>query len=134
MAWPPSTHQDVKDAITALQTSVAAKAPAASPAFTGTPTAPTASSGTSTTQVATTAFVAAALAAFSGGGGSDADALMVAVYSGTGTPVRPEVVTSGRRCLWICLTSTLPPFVTSGTGGQPDDSVLDPGDLCVVIG
>jgi hypothetical protein len=36
---------------------------AASPAFTGTPTAPTATAGTNTTQIATTAFVAAALAA-----------------------------------------------------------------------
>ena len=35
-------------------------APLASPALTGTPTAPTASSGTSTTQIATTAFVAPA--------------------------------------------------------------------------
>lgn len=34
-----------------------------SPAFTGTPTAPTASSGTSSTQVATTAFVQAAISA-----------------------------------------------------------------------
>ena len=33
------------------------RAPLASPAFTGTPTAPTASSGTNTTQIATTAFV-----------------------------------------------------------------------------
>lgn len=32
-----------------------------SPAFTGTPTAPTAPTGTSTTQLATTAFVAAEL-------------------------------------------------------------------------
>lgn len=37
------------------------RAPLASPAFTGTPTAPTAPSGTSSTQIATTAFVAAAL-------------------------------------------------------------------------
>ncbi len=42
---------------------LALKAPLASPAFTGTPTAPTATAGTSTTQVATTAFVAAAVAA-----------------------------------------------------------------------
>lgn len=39
---------------------VNAKAPLASPALTGTPTAPTAASGTNTTQIATTAFVAAA--------------------------------------------------------------------------
>lgn len=38
-----------------------AKANLASPAFTGTPTAPTAASGTSTTQVATTAFVSTAV-------------------------------------------------------------------------
>ena len=37
---------------------VNAKAPLASPALTGTPTAPTAASGTNTTQIATTAFVA----------------------------------------------------------------------------
>ena len=36
------------------------KAPLASPALTGTPTAPTAAAGTNTTQIATTAFVAAA--------------------------------------------------------------------------
>lgn len=36
---------------------LAGKAPLASPAFTGTPTAPTATAGTSSTQVATTAFV-----------------------------------------------------------------------------
>jgi hypothetical protein len=38
---------------------VDSKAPLASPAFTGTPTAPTATAGTNTTQVATTAFVLA---------------------------------------------------------------------------
>lgn len=49
--------------ITDLTTDLAAKAPLASPALTGTPTAPTATGGTNTTQLATTAFVAAALAA-----------------------------------------------------------------------
>jgi hypothetical protein len=38
---------------------LAAKAPLASPAFTGTPTAPTATAGANTTQIATTAFVMA---------------------------------------------------------------------------
>ena len=41
----------------------------ASPALTGTPTAPTATAGTNTTQIATTAFVAEALSGFTGGGG-----------------------------------------------------------------
>jgi hypothetical protein len=40
-----------------VQTQLDGKAGLASPAFTGTPTAPTASTGTNTTQVATTAFV-----------------------------------------------------------------------------
>jgi len=39
-------------------------APAASPAFSGTPTAPTATAGTSTTQLATTAFVQAAVGGY----------------------------------------------------------------------
>ena len=41
----------------AIQTQFNTKAPLASPALTGTPTAPTASSGTATTQVATTQYV-----------------------------------------------------------------------------
>jgi hypothetical protein len=40
-----------------LTTSIATKAPLASPALTGVPTAPTAAAGTNTTQLATTAFV-----------------------------------------------------------------------------
>lgn len=48
-------------------------APLASPAFTDTPTAPTAAPGTNTTQVATTAFVTAAVAAGGGGGGAGLD-------------------------------------------------------------
>lgn len=48
---------------TTMTNALAAKAPLASPTFTGTPSAPTATAGTNTTQVATTAFVAAALAA-----------------------------------------------------------------------
>jgi len=46
-----------------VTTSIATKAPLASPALTGVPTAPTASSGTDTTQVATTAFVTGAISA-----------------------------------------------------------------------
>lgn len=43
------------------------KAPLASPAFTGTPTAPTATTGTSTTQIATTEFVANTVGAMTSG-------------------------------------------------------------------
>lgn len=58
------TELNYVDGVTsAIQTQLDAKAPLASPALTGTPTAPTATAGTGTTQVATTAFVQAAVAA-----------------------------------------------------------------------
>lgn len=69
--------------VTNLTTDLAAKAPLASPALTGTPTAPTAGSGTNTTQVATTAFVQDAVVAAGGGtvthtvGALTADVLVV---------------------------------------------------------
>ena len=47
--------------VTSLTTDLAAKAPLASPALTGTPTAPTATAGTNTTQVATTAYTTSAV-------------------------------------------------------------------------
>ena len=60
----------------------------ASPAFTGTPTAPTASPGTNTTQIATTAFVTAAVGAAGGGDvtkvGTPADN-QIGVWTGDGT-------------------------------------------------
>lgn len=54
--------------IVGLVAALAAKAPLASPALTGTPTAPTASPGDNSTKIATTAYVDAAVAA--GGGGA----------------------------------------------------------------
>lgn len=48
--------------ITGLTSALADKAPLASPALTGTPTAPTASQGTNSTQIATTAYVRTAIA------------------------------------------------------------------------
>ena len=51
------SHNHIISNVDGLQTALDAKAPLASPAFTGTPTAPTASIGTSTTQLATTAYV-----------------------------------------------------------------------------
>ncbi|MFT0892740.1 hypothetical protein [Pseudochelatococcus sp. G4_1912] len=77
--FPPSEHthalEDVPglaaalgdkasaDDLASLTLAIGDKAPLASPAFTGSPTAPTASTGTNTTQIATTAFTHAALAA-----------------------------------------------------------------------
>lgn len=54
-----NTADTAKPVSTAQQTALNLKADLASPALTGTPTAPTATVGTNTTQVATTAFVLA---------------------------------------------------------------------------
>jgi ferric-dicitrate binding protein FerR (iron transport regulator) len=62
-SFPPSTHSHAISQVNGLQTALDAKAALASPALTGTPTAPTAVTGTNTTQIATTAFVAAAIGA-----------------------------------------------------------------------
>jgi hypothetical protein len=50
--------------LAAIDAELGTLAPLASPALTGTPTAPTATAGTSTTQVATTAFVGSAIGAY----------------------------------------------------------------------
>jgi hypothetical protein len=58
-----NTADTAKPVSTAQQTALNLKADLASPALTGTPTAPTAAQGTNTTQVATTAFARAEIAA-----------------------------------------------------------------------
>lgn len=58
-----TTLPDMTSVGTDIKNKLALKAPLASPALTGTPTAPTAAADTKTTQLATTAFVYAALSA-----------------------------------------------------------------------
>jgi hypothetical protein len=84
---------------TDLQTALDLKAPLASPALTGTPTAPTASAATSTTQIATTAFV------------TTADNLKANLASPTftGTPAAPTA-TAGTNTTQLATTA----FVTNG--------------------
>jgi hypothetical protein len=53
------SHNHIISNVDGLQTALDGKASLASPAFTGTPTAPTAATGTNTTQIASTAFVIA---------------------------------------------------------------------------
>lgn len=60
---------------TVVDVELAAKAPLASPALSGVPTAPTAASGTNTTQVATTAFVHSAVSDLVGGADGAYDTL-----------------------------------------------------------
>jgi hypothetical protein len=68
--------------VTGLTADLAAKAPLASPALTGTPTAPTATAGTNSTQLATTAFVQASMAA-------------AGTVTSVGLSAPPEFVVSG---------------------------------------
>ncbi len=70
-----SSHSHAIADVTGLQTALDAKAPLASPALTGTPTAPTATGGTNSTQVATTAFVQAAITAVINGAPGALDTL-----------------------------------------------------------
>jgi hypothetical protein len=65
----------------ALQTAVNSKANSVSPAFTGTPTAPTASSATNTTQLATTEYVTTAIS--TGGVPSG----LIAIWSGSSATI-----------------------------------------------
>ncbi|QMQ39069.1 tail fiber protein (plasmid) [Escherichia coli] len=60
---------------TTINNALDLKAPLASPAFTGTPTAPTASQGTNSTQIANTAFVKAAITALINGAPGTLDTL-----------------------------------------------------------
>jgi len=61
------SHNHIIANVDGLQGALDAKAPLASPALTGVPTAPTANTGTSTPQLATTAFVQQAIVAFGPG-------------------------------------------------------------------
>jgi hypothetical protein len=58
---PTLTNSTNVESIISNNSTVTNKAPLVSPAFTGTPTAPTATAGTNTTQIATTAFVETAV-------------------------------------------------------------------------
>ena len=82
---------------TTVTNSLATKAPLASPALTGIPSAPTASSGTNTTQLATTAFVQAAVS----GAGSYNNAA-VDTHLNTGTASTNEVLSwNGSDYDWV---------------------------------
>jgi hypothetical protein len=87
---------------------ISSLAPKASPALTGTPTAPTASAGTNTTQLATTAFVQAA------------DTALLVSPAFTGTPTAPTAA-PGTNTTQIATTA----FVEAATsGGTPPFSAI----------
>ncbi len=70
-----------------LATAIALRAPLASPALTGVPTAPTAAGGTNTTQIASTAFVTAALVGVGSGTVTSVGLSLPGLFTLSGTPV-----------------------------------------------
>lgn len=125
----------------ALQTAVNSKANSISPAFTGTPTAPTAATATNTTQLATTEFVTAAItASFPSGGiiiwSGSAAAIPTGWYLCNGSNSTPDL----RNRFIIGAGST---YAVAATGGSADaivvshthtatSTVTDPGHLHTV--
>lgn len=104
-----------------IATAIATKADLASPAFTGTPTAPTASVGTNTTQLATAALVFAAMKAIYPIGSiytNVSSSTNPATLFGFGTWVALEGVTVYGR------SSTDSTFGTAGSTGGSKDAIV----------
>lgn len=95
--------------VTGLVSDLAAKAPLASPALTGTPTAPTPSSGDNSTKIATTAYVDTAVAAVSGGGSTILTGTTDPWASGT-----PATVANAQSKVALGLSATTTSNVTAG--------------------
>ena len=89
---------EIDNEFNAIAGAISSKADIASPALTGTPTAPTATAGSNTTQLATTAFVRGEVVAATGSLGtmSTQNSNAVAITGGTitGTTVNGNVVGS----------------------------------------
>ena len=113
---------------TTITDSIALKAPLASPALTGTPTAPTASSGTNTTQLATTAFVTAATSGLA----TDSNVANKAPLNSptfTGTPAAPTA-SAGTNTTQLATTAFVTAAVASGGGGV--DGISSSADATVI--
>ena len=124
-----TSHSHAIADTTGLQAALDAKAPLASPAFTGTPTVPTATGGTNTTQAASTAFVTAGLAGKANTSHSHAIADTTGLQAAldaksplaspafTGTPTVPTA-TGGTNTTQAASTA----FVTAGLAGKANTS------------
>jgi hypothetical protein len=106
-----NTHNHSIAQVTGLQAALDAKAGLNNPIFTGTPTAPTAAPGTNTTQIANTAFVADALASFTGGALLNSPAL-------TGTPTAPTAA-PGTNTTQIATTGFVVAAIAALIGAAP---------------
>lgn len=115
-------------AVTGLTTALGLLAPLASPALTGTPTAPTASPGTNTTQLATTAFVEAST------GSSiprpDVFSVLTNGAKGDGNFTVDGAITSGQ----VDLTSASDPWISGDVGKQIMIKDAGPTGLTTFLG
>lgn len=116
---------DDEDFAATMTTALGLKAPLASPALTGSPTAPTAAADTNTTQIATTAFVLAQIAA-------DAAPKAQTINAQTGTSYTPVLADDGKLVTLTnagAITVTLPQdsSVAIPVGGRIDFAVLGAG-------
>ncbi len=113
------------DTLSEIATAIGLLAPKASPALTGTPTAPTASGGTNTTQLATTAFVTAAMSAVSPNYGAGNAAL---AYGGVGTYVWGSTRSTGITDGNTVAGSAIQPagLIRNTTTAMTDDSGAGP--------
>lgn len=100
-----NSHGHLTSDISGLDVTLSAKAPLASPTFTGTPTAPTAATATSTNQLATTAFVTNRLAA--------AGYAPLASPTFTGTPAAPTPAV-GTNTTQLATTAFVASAITAG--------------------
>lgn len=107
-----ATFPNITGAVTATHTSlntIDAKAPLASPTFTGTPAAPTAAASTNTTQLATTAFVQGELTAKA----------PLASPAFTGTPTAPTPATADSSTKIATTAHVQAVFSTAPVGTLP---------------
>lgn len=95
-----------------INTALGAKAPLASPAFTGTPTAPTAASGTNSAVVATTAFVTSAIS----------NALASAMTYKGAAAAYSEITATSYKAGWCWIVSTAGTF--AGQNCEAGDMVV----------
>ena len=125
-----STELGYLDGVTsAIQTQLNNKAPLASPALTGTPTAPTATAGTNTTQIATTAFVNSSVDALEVGGRnllkdshkavSNGSYATVDYYFGDRPPLEDEIVTLQVKGTLASTKTSWQPYNSGGNVSAP---------------
>ena len=117
-----AANANIDGHLSGIDTEIATFATLASPALTGTPTAPTAAGGTNTTQLATTAFVQTAVSGVSGGGWT---------YSAITADPAPAVTSYHYSCTGT-FTITLP---AAAAGNQGDEiRIKNMGSGTVTVG